>query len=52
MKPNPKKATYGNPRNTYSDKYDPVIYDYIWHKAKGKFYISAILVKEWFLPHI
>ena len=36
------RATYGNPRNNYSKMYDPVIYDYIWHKAKGKFYINAL----------
>jgi len=29
----PSKATYGNPRNTYSYMYSPVLYDYIWHKA-------------------
>ena len=40
----PKRATYANPRNTYSgangsiyppgnsSKYPPVLYDYIWHK--------------------
>ena len=31
----PKRATYGNPRNNYSHMYGPVLYDYIWHKAKG-----------------
>lgn len=31
----PSKSTYGNPRNTYSNMYQPVLYDYIWHKAKG-----------------
>jgi len=29
----PNKATYGNPKNTYSYMYTPVLYDYIWHKA-------------------
>ena len=29
----PKKATYGNPENTYSYTYSPVHYDYIFHKA-------------------
>jgi len=29
----PKRATYGNPRNTYSNNYDPVLYDYIWHRS-------------------
>ncbi|XP_023327042.1 uncharacterized protein LOC111700390 [Eurytemora carolleeae] len=41
----PKRATYANPRNTYSgangsiyppgnsSKYPPVLYDYIWHKS-------------------
>jgi len=32
----PKRSTYANPENTYSAKiYDPVLYDYIFHKAKG-----------------
>jgi len=32
----PKRSTYGNPENTYSGQiYAPVLYDYIWHKAKG-----------------
>jgi len=32
----PKRATYGNPENTYSgQKYAPVLYDYIFHKANG-----------------
>jgi len=31
----PKRATYGNPNNTYSYMYDPVLYDYIWHRAHG-----------------
>jgi len=29
----PKRATYGNPANSYSFKYNPVHYDYIFHKA-------------------
>eukprot|EP00088_Acartia_fossae_P053948 TRINITY_DN6163_c1_g1_i5.p1 TRINITY_DN6163_c1_g1~~TRINITY_DN6163_c1_g1_i5.p1 ORF type:complete len:383 (+),score=56.24 TRINITY_DN6163_c1_g1_i5:67-1215(+) len=29
----PDRATYGNPRNTYSYTYDPVLYDYIWHRS-------------------
>lgn len=32
---NPKRATYGNAENTYSNNYDPVLYDYIFHKANG-----------------
>lgn len=32
---NPKRATYGNAENTYSNNYDPVLYDYIFHKATG-----------------
>jgi len=32
----PKRATYGNPYNTYSNMYAPVLYDYIWHRAQGK----------------
>ena len=31
----PSKSTYGNPRNSYSSIYQPVLYDYIWHKARG-----------------
>ena len=31
----PNRATYGNPRNSYSNMYSPVLYDYIWHKAAG-----------------
>jgi len=31
----PSKATYGNQKNTYSYMYDPVLYDYIWHRAQG-----------------
>ena len=29
----PTRATYGNPANSYSFKYGPVHYDYIFHKA-------------------
>eukprot|EP00092_Neocalanus_flemingeri_P008768 GFUD01009441.1.p1 GENE.GFUD01009441.1~~GFUD01009441.1.p1 ORF type:complete len:364 (+),score=71.49 GFUD01009441.1:178-1269(+) len=32
----PKRATYGNPQNAYSNMYEPVLYDYLWHKATGK----------------
>jgi len=32
----PKRSTYGNPSNSYSYMYEPVLYDYIWHRAKGK----------------
>ena len=31
----PDRATYGNPRNSYSNMYSPVLYDYVWHKAAG-----------------
>jgi len=31
----PKKASYANPQNTYSYMNKPVLYDYIFHKAKG-----------------
>ena len=31
----PKEATYGNPKNSYSYTYQPVHYDYIFHKANG-----------------
>jgi len=30
----PSRATYGNPRNTYSNMYQPVLYDYIWHRTQ------------------
>ena len=26
-------TTYGNPRNTFSNTYDPIIYDYIFHRT-------------------
>jgi len=32
----PKRATYANPENTYSYMYEPVLYDYIWHRAHGR----------------
>jgi len=32
----PSRATYANPANTYSSQYNPVLYDYIFHKPKGK----------------
>jgi len=32
----PERATYANPSNTYSNGSSPVLYDYIFHKAKGK----------------
>ena len=38
----PARATYGNPRNTYSSMYTPVLYDYIWHRAKGGSLIAAM----------
>ncbi len=28
----PKFATYGNQRNSFSYMYDPITYDYIFHK--------------------
>jgi len=31
----PREATYGNPKNSYSYTYQPVHYDYIFHKANG-----------------
>jgi len=30
----PNKATYGNPANTYSSQYAPVLYDYIFHRPR------------------
>lgn len=41
---NPTRASYANPRNTYSNIYDPVLYDYIFHKAKG----SNLIMTNWF----
>lgn len=41
---NPKKATYANPQNNYSNKFHPVLYDYIFHKAKG----PNIIWTNWF----
>jgi len=32
----PRRATYANPENTYSYMYEPVLYDYIWHRAHGR----------------
>lgn len=40
----PTKASYANPQNTYSNIYNPVLYDYIFHKAKG----SNIIMTNWF----
>jgi len=31
----PKRATYGNPENTYSAQFGPALYDYIFYKSKG-----------------
>lgn len=39
----PTKATYGNPKNSYSNKYGPVVYDYIWHRAKDGHQIWSTL---------
>jgi len=45
----PKKASYANPSNTYSHIYKPVLYDYIFHRAKGKNVIITNLFKIPFL---
>jgi len=45
----PKKASYANPLNTYSHIYKPVLYDYIFHRAKGKNIIITNLFKIPFL---
>jgi endonuclease/exonuclease/phosphatase family metal-dependent hydrolase len=45
----PKKASYANPSNTYSNKFKPVLYDYIFHRAKGKNIILTNLFKIPFL---
>jgi hypothetical protein len=29
----PEVATYGNQKNTFSNKYTPIVYDYIFHKT-------------------
>ena len=31
---NPQVATYGNAKNTFSNKYAPIVYDYIFHMTK------------------
>lgn len=40
----PNRASYANPQNTYSYIYKPVLYDYIFHKAKGR----NIILTNWF----
>jgi len=45
----PKKASYANPSNTYSHIYKPVLYDYIFHRAKGKNIIITNFFKIPFL---
>jgi len=46
---NPKRASYANPQNTYSYIYNPVLYDYIFHKAKGANVIITNVFKIPFL---
>ena len=31
----PEVATYGNAKNTFSNKYAPIVYDYIFHMTKS-----------------
>jgi len=31
----PRRATYGNPENTYSASFGPQLYDYIFHRSSG-----------------
>jgi hypothetical protein len=39
-----KRASYANPQNTYSHMFKPVLYDYIFHRAKG----SNVIVTNFF----
>ena len=45
----PQVATYGNAKNTFSNKYAPIVYDYIFHMTKDpsvniKLNVAAVLV--------
>jgi len=51
----PSRATYANPSNTYSNQSSPVLYDYIFHKAKGNNLIwtdffQVPFLKTWLNP--
>lgn len=41
----PNFATYGNEKNTFSSMYKPVIYDYIFHKARRS---DVMVWTNWF----
>ena len=41
----PRFSTYGNPRNTYSFEYSPIIYDYIFHRTVSK---MTVCWTNWF----
>jgi len=44
----PDRATYANPRNKYSNQYDPVLYDYIWHRSKkGNLVLTNLFDVPW-----
>jgi endonuclease/exonuclease/phosphatase family metal-dependent hydrolase len=44
----PDKATYGNPRNKYSNMYSPVLYDYIWHRSNtGNLVLTNLFDVPW-----
>lgn len=48
----PKRATYGNPANTYSASYSPVLYDYILHRSPGANLVTVNLFDVPFLKGI
>jgi len=43
----PKLATFGNKANTYSSREHPVIYDYVWYKAKEG---GVVTVEDYRVP--
>jgi len=44
---NPRLATYGNNKNTYSQGESSLVYDYFWHKARPG---NSITVKQFLVP--
>lgn len=48
----PARASYANPANTYSNIFSPVLYDYIFHKAKGANVIITNVFKIPFLKTV
>lgn len=45
----PKRATYGNPENTYSADFGPQLYDYIFHRSKGW---NAVVINFFDVPFL